>query len=111
MVMIGAHLDSWHTSTGAYRQCCRLLSDDGRKVHVQVPLNVQTKRTIRIALWSGEEQGLLGSHGYGEKHFADINSMQQLEEYNDFVYFNLDNGTGSIRGLYLEGNEKVSGRF
>ena len=47
-------------------------------------LNVQPKRTIRIALWSGEEQGLLGSHGYVKKHFADINSMQQLEEYNKF---------------------------
>ena len=90
-----------------YRQCCRLLSDDGSSAHVQV-FECSTKRTIRIALWSGEEQGLLGSHGYVKKHFADINSMQQLEEYNEIsAYFNLDNGTGSIRGLYLEGNESV----
>lgn len=111
IVMIGAHLDSWHSATGATDNAagCAVMMEVMRMFKV---LNVQPKRTIRIALWSGEEQGLLGSHAYVKKHLADINSMQQLDEYKKVsAYFNLDNGTGKIRGLYLEGNDKLGPVF
>jgi Zn-dependent M28 family amino/carboxypeptidase len=69
---------------------------------------VQPRRTIRIALWSGEEQGLLGSRGYVKKHFADPAVMKPTPEHDKFAaYFNLDNGTGKIRGVYLQGNDMV----
>lgn len=111
IVMIGAHLDSWHSSTGATDNAagCSVMME---MMSMFKALNIQPKRTIRIALWSGEEQGLLGSHGYVQKHLADINNMQPLDEYNKVsAYFNLDNGTGKIRGLYLEGNEKIKPVF
>jgi Zn-dependent M28 family amino/carboxypeptidase len=69
-------------------------------------LNISTRRTIRIGLWSGEEQGLLGSRGYVKKTFADPATMQLLPEHEKLSgYFNIDNGTGKIRGIYLQGNE------
>jgi hypothetical protein len=111
IVMIGAHLDSWHSSTGATDNAagCSVMMEVMRMFKA---LNIQPKRTLRIALWSGEEQGLLGSHAYVQKHFADINTMQTKEEYSNIsAYFNLDNGTGKIRGLYLEGNELIKPVF
>lgn len=105
IVMIGAHLDSWQTGTGATDNA------SGSAVMMEAirilkTLGIQNKRTIRIGLWSGEEQGLLGSRGYVKKTFADPANMQPLPEHAKFsAYFNIDNGTGKIRGIYLQNNE------
>jgi len=105
IVMLGGHLDSWHSATGATDNAA------GSAVMLEAirilkALGVQPRRTIRIALWSGEEEGLLGSRGYVKKTFADPAVMQLLPEHEKFSsYFNLDNGSGKIRGIYLQGNE------
>jgi Zn-dependent M28 family amino/carboxypeptidase len=71
-------------------------------------LDVKPRRTIRIALWSGEEQGLHGSRNYVKNHFADRADMKLKPGHEKLsAYFNLDNGTGKIRGVYLQGNDKV----
>lgn len=105
VVMIGAHFDSWHTATGA--------TDNGagsavmmEVMRVLKQLNMPMKRTVRIGLWSGEEQGLYGSKAYVKQHFADPKTMKTSAEHQNFdVYFNLDNGSGKIRGVYLQGND------
>lgn len=102
VVMIGAHLDSWHSATGATDNAA------GSAVMMEVmrilkTLNVKPRRTIRIGLWSAEEQGLFGSSGYVKKHFKDSVNLKNLENFS--VYFNLDNGTGKVRGVYLQENE------
>ena len=75
-------------------------------------LGVQPRRTIRIALWGGEEQGLLGSFGYVKKHFGNPANMQLTpEQKNISAYFNLDNGSGKIRGIYLQNNKAVGPIF
>jgi carboxypeptidase Q len=111
VVMLGAHLDSWQTATGATDNA------SGSSVMLEVmrilkTLGVQPKRTIRIGLWSGEEQGLLGSRGYVKKTFADPATMQLLPAHEKFSsYFNIDNGTGKVRGIYTQGNEAVRDIF
>jgi carboxypeptidase Q len=134
LVMLGAHMDSWHSGTGA--------TDNGagvaatmEAVRILQALKLQPRRTIRIALWSGEEQGLLGSKSYVAKHFGystnvtnsaalrsprdegnsrrvgNGGSQQRLVKAPEYeklsAYFNLDHGTGKIRGVYMQGNEKV----
>ncbi len=105
LVMLGGHLDSWHTATGATDNAA------GSAVMMEVirmlkTLDVQPKRTIRIILWSGEEEGLLGSKAYVKKTFGDPATMQLTPAHAKFSsYFNIDNGTGKIRGIYLQGNE------
>ncbi len=138
IVMLGGHLDSWHAGTGA--------TDDAVGVAVAMEaariikqLGLKPRRTIRVGLWAGEEQGLLGSRAYVAKHFgywtnapdqralrtpkdeADNNAARpsgtnappprklvRLAEYEKLsAYFNLDNGGGKIRGIYLQGNEAV----
>ena len=141
IVMLGGHLDSWHSGTGA--------TDNGagvaatmEAVRILTALKLKPRRTIRIGLWSGEEQGLLGSKAYVGKHFgyytnnssaaatslrapkdqensnsrprsASTNSSPSRKlirgpEYESLsVYFNLDNGAGKIRGVYLQGNETL----
>ncbi len=108
LVMLGAHFDSWHSGTGA--------TDNGagsaammEAVRILQAAGLKPRRTIRIALWSGEEQGLLGSRAYVKEHFADPATMELKPEHGKVsVYFNLDNGTGAIRGVYLQGNEAVA---
>lgn len=105
VVMLGGHLDSWHSATGATDNAagCTVMME---VVRILKTLGIQPRRTIRIALWSGEEQGLLGSRGYVKKTFADPATMQLLPEHQKFAgYFNIDNGTGKVRGIYLQGNE------
>jgi len=129
--MLGGHMDSWHSGTGA--------TDNGAGVAVAMEvvriiqaLGLKPRRTIRIALWTGEEEGLLGSRAYVAEHFGKLetqsatavatttgnghNSAQPAParrlvakpEYEKLdAYFNLDNGTGKIRGIYLQGNEAV----
>ncbi|HEU4594157.1 MAG TPA: M20/M25/M40 family metallo-hydrolase [Pyrinomonadaceae bacterium] len=140
VVMLGAHLDSWHGGTGATDNAagCAVVME---AVRILKALNLQPRRTVRIALWSGEEQGLLGSRAYVKEHFGELvtpsptptpdapadaeasptpaptapASQARLvtkPEYEKFsAYYNLDNGTGRIRGVYMQGNEGVRSLF
>src|ERR1700682_3409760 len=107
LIMIGAHLDSWHGGTGATDNAA------GSAVMIEVmrilkALNLKLDRTVRIALWSGEEQGLLGSKAYVKEHFGDPATMKLSEAHAKFSgYFNLDNGSGKIRGVYLQNNDAM----
>jgi hypothetical protein len=118
VVMFGAHFDSWHTGTGA--------TDNGAGSSVMMEVarillktieetGVQPRRTLRLALWTGEEQGLYGSRAYVADHFANVEgrTVQSLkpEQENISAYYNLDNGTGKIRGVYLQGNTQVGTIF
>jgi len=103
VVMIGAHLDSWQGGTGATDNAagCAVAME---VVRILKALNVKMDRTVRIALWGGEEAGLLGSKAYVKAHFADPTVMKVLPEHAKLdAYYNLDNGTGRIRGIYLQG--------
>jgi len=105
VVMLGAHLDSWHGGTGATDNAagCAVALEAMR---ILKSLGTQMDRTVRIALWSGEEQGLLGSRAYVRQHFADPFTMERTPEHARLAaYFNLDNGTGRVRGVYLQGND------
>jgi carboxypeptidase Q len=111
VVMVGGHLDSWHSGTGATDNAagCAVMME---AVRIIKSLGIAPKRTIRIALWGGEEQGLLGSFGYVKKHFGDPKDMQLKKvQQNVSVYFNLDNGTGKIRGIFAQHNEQVVDLF
>ncbi len=130
VVMLGAHLDSWHAGTGA--------TDNGAGTIVMMEamrilkaLDIKPRRTIRIGLWSGEEEGLLGSQGYVEHHFGSRPHSQEPSRKDDptllrrdmgeitvkpeqakvSAYFNVDNGSGKIRGIYLQENAAVSPIF
>ena len=111
VVMLGGHLDSWHGGTGATDNAagCAIMMEAVRLFHA---LGIKPKRTIRIALWSGEEEGLHGSRGYVKKTFGDPATMQLLPAHANFSsYFNIDNGTGKVRGIYLQGNEGLRNIF
>ena len=112
VVMLGAHFDSWHTGTGAtdnaagsavMLEALRLIKATG----------LRPRRTIRIGLWTGEEQGLLGSRAYVKAHFGDPQTHQMIQPAYDRLagYFNVDNGTGAIRGVYLQKNQAVAPIF
>jgi Peptidase family M28 len=130
VVMVGGHLDSWASGTGA--------TDNGagsvvamEVMRILNTLHVKPRRTIRIALWTGEEQGLFGSHGYVGQHFGTIPRSTDPDQLKmpEFMrkvsgpiqvkpeqeklsgYFNVDNGTGKIRGIYLQGNGAVGPIF
>ncbi|HEX4810834.1 MAG TPA: M20/M25/M40 family metallo-hydrolase [Bryobacteraceae bacterium] len=107
LVMLGAHFDSWHGGTGA--------TDNGagsavmmEAVRVLKATNLPLDRTVRIGLWGGEEEGLLGSRAYVKEHFGDRETMKLTSEHAKLSgYFNYDNGTGKIRGVYLQGNDMM----
>jgi Iap family predicted aminopeptidase len=111
VVMLGAHFDSWHGATGAtdnaagsavVLEAMRILKATGLKM----------RRTIRVALWTGEEQNLLGSRAYVKEHFADRATMDVKGEHGRLsAYFNIDNGSGAIRGIYQQRNEAVAPIF
>jgi carboxypeptidase Q len=130
LVMVGAHLDSWHAGTGA--------TDNGAGTVVMMEamrilkaLDAKPRRTIRIGLWTGEEQGLLGSQNYVQQHFGsrppmddpDVKGMPTLlrreagpvtvkpEQAKVSAYFNVDNGGGKLRGVYLQENQAVAPIF
>lgn len=111
VVMIGAHFDSWHAGTGA--------TDNGagsavmmEAMRILKTLNLSLDRTVRIALWSGEEQGLYGSEAYVKEHFADPKTMRLTAEHAKLSgYFNLDNGSGKIRGVYLQQDDAMRPLF
>jgi Zn-dependent M28 family amino/carboxypeptidase len=109
--MLGGHLDSWHAGTGATDNAagCAVMMEVMRLIKT---MGLQPKRTIRIALWSGEEQGLFGSRNYVKNHFGDPATMQLTpDQAKVSAYYNLDNGTGKIRGVYLQGNDKARDLF
>lgn len=107
LVMLGGHFDSWHAGTGTTDNASGS-AVAMEAVRILKAIGVQPRRTIRIALWGGEEQGLLGSRGYVEKHFAERSTMKLKPEHNRFsAYFNLDNGGGKIRGVYMQSNDAV----
>jgi carboxypeptidase Q len=137
VVMLGGHMDSWHGGTGATDNAagCAVAMEAAR---ILLALNLKPRRTIRVALWSGEEQGLLGSRAYVKEHFGEIvqptpqptppgaaegrptaaptpaprGRLVTKPDYDKLAgYFNLDNGTGKIRGVYLQGNEAVRPLF
>jgi len=107
IVMVGAHFDSWHSGTGA--------TDNGAGSAVMIEvmrilkaLNLKLDRTVRIGLWGGEEEGLFGSRAYVKEHFADPQTMRVTSQHGKLSgYFNLDNGSGKIRGVYLQGHEAM----
>jgi hypothetical protein len=120
IVMIGAHYDSWHAGTGAtdnasgsavMMEVMRILKS------VYAELGQGPRRTIRLALWTGEEQGLFGSRAYVAEHVAvpgetGQSPMSVGPDYDKIsAYFNLDNGSGRIRGIYLQGNEALRPMF
>jgi carboxypeptidase Q len=107
VVMIGAHLDSWHGATGATDNAagCAVMIE---ALRILKTLNLPMDRTVRMALWSGEEQGILGSRAYVVEHFADRLDMKLKPEHAKLAgYFNVDNGSGKIRGVYLQGNDAM----
>jgi Zn-dependent M28 family amino/carboxypeptidase len=107
IVMLGAHLDSWHGATGATDNAagCAVVIE---AVRILKTLDLPMARTVRLALWGGEEQGLFGSRGYVRNHFADPITMKLKKEHANLSgYFNLDNGSGKIRGVYLQGNDMM----
>ena len=107
IVMIGAHFDTWHASSGA--------TDNGAGTAVMMEVmrilkqsGVKPKRTIRIGLWGGEEQGYIGSLAYAKNHFGDMNDEKFTKESEQVsAYLNMDNGAGMMKGLFLQGNESV----
>jgi hypothetical protein len=110
-VIVGGHLDSWQGATGATDNAagCAVMMEAMRIIKAS---GLQPKRSIRICLWSGEEQGLLGSRGYVKNHFADPVDMVLKPGHGKVsAYYNLDNGTGKIRGIYLQGNKDASPVF
>ena len=125
LVMVGGHMDSWHAGTGATDNAAGV-AVAMEALRILKALKLQPRRTIRVALWSGEEQGLLGSRAYVEQHFGKADEPEDARfarmisnsgpppkviagpEYDKLsAYFNLDNGTGKIRGVYMQGNELV----
>ena len=144
IVMLGGHMDSWHSGTGATDNAAGV-SVAMEAVRIIQALGLKPRRTIRVALWSGEEQGLLGSRAYVTEHFGSFSNpatsaapatgsantsgngngngngngsasaaptLVKKAEYEKLSgYFNLDNGTGKIRGVYLQGNEGVRALF
>jgi hypothetical protein len=109
IVMVGAHFDSWHGGTGATDNAAgsAVMMEALRLIKT---LNLQPRRTIRIGLWTGEEQGLLGSRAYVTQHFGAAGAPTP-EHGNFAAYFNVDNGTGKIRGVYQQGNFDVAPIF
>lgn len=115
IVMLGAHFDSWHTGTGTTDNAAGSVVMM-EAVRILKSLGLRPKRTVRIALWTGEEQGLFGSINYVQDTFAEKTGnfwtsdsiLIKSDEYDRFsAYYNLDNGVGQIRGVYLQQNEQV----
>ncbi|HEY0659593.1 MAG TPA: M20/M25/M40 family metallo-hydrolase, partial [Pyrinomonadaceae bacterium] len=106
VIMLGGHLDSWHAATGATDNAvgCAIMMEAAR---ILKTIGVKPRRTIRVALWSGEEQGLLGSRAYVEKHFGSFE--KPTANYEKFGgYFNIDSGTGRARGLSVFGSPETA---
>lgn len=104
VVMLGAHFDSHHGATGATDNASGSVAMI-EAMRILEAAGVKPRRTIRIALWGGEEEGLMGSRAYVRQHLADPATMQTKPEWDKLsAYYNLDNGTGKIRGIWYQGN-------
>ena len=110
VVMLGGHLDSWHGATGATDNAagCIVMME---AVRILKAAGLQPKRTVRIALWGGEEQGIHGSKNYVKNTFGSKDDGYTKEQEKISAYYNIDNGTGRIRGIYQQGNEAVGPIF
>jgi carboxypeptidase Q len=107
LVMLGGHFDSWTGGTGATDNAAGA-SVTMEAMRILKALDLKMQRTVRVALWTGEEEGELGSRAYVKKHFADPDEMQPKPEYARLAaYYNLDNGSGKIRGVYMQNNDEV----
>lgn len=107
VVLLGAHIDSWHGGTGAADNAsgCIVMLE---ALRILKSLDISPRRTIRVALWGGEEQGLIGSAGYVDKYLVDPQTKDHKPDFDKFAaYFNMDNGSGRYRGIYLQENEMV----
>jgi Zn-dependent M28 family amino/carboxypeptidase len=105
--MVGAHLDSWQAATGATDNAagCAIVMEAMR---ILKALNLRMDRTVRMVLWDGEEQGEVGSKAYVKEHFADLATSQTKPEYYKLsVYFNVDSGSGKVRGFTSQKNLKA----
>ena len=119
VVIFGAHYDSWHLGTGATDNAAgSAVMMEAARILLQTikETGVKPRRTLRLALWTGEEQGLLGSRAYVRDHYAELDSLGSVATYKPAqekvsAYYNLDNGTGKIRGIYLQGNPAVQHIF
>ena len=119
VVMLGGHIDSWHAGTGATDNAAGVAVAMEAARIIQA-LGLKPRRTIRVGLWSGEEQGLFGSAAYVKQHFGEMkpgaaNQSGELVKGADYeklsAYYNLDNGTGKIRGVYMQGNSAAAPIF
>ncbi len=111
VVLLGAHIDSWHGGTGAADNAsgCIVMME---ALRILKALDAKPRRTIRIALWGGEEQGMYGSRGYVSNYLFDREKNEKKPGFDKFsVYFNMDNGTGRYRGIYLQENNVVRPLF
>lgn len=107
LVIIGGHLDSWYSGTGATDNAagCTVMMEVMR---ILKTLDAKPRRTIRIVLWGGEEQGLFGSYYYVKNHFADpVTKVLKPDQSKVSAYYNLDNGSGKVRGIFLQENEAL----
>lgn len=120
VVMLGAHVDSWHAGSGATDNAAgsSVVMEAARLLDAYYDATgTRPRRTIRFALWTGEEQGLYGSIGYVNQHYATIAGYGQPpsailpEQARVSAYYNLDNGSGRIRGVYLQSNASVAPIF
>ncbi|MEZ5306915.1 MAG: M20/M25/M40 family metallo-hydrolase [Pyrinomonadaceae bacterium] len=111
LVMIGGHFDSWHGGTGAAdngANCIVMLE----ALRILKTVGVKPRRTIRVGLWSGEEQDYFGSYNYVKKNFGDPKTGEKKPGHSLLsAYFNLDNGGGKIRGIFSQGNEQAADIF
>ncbi len=106
VVLIGGHLDSWHVGTGGNDNAAGVVIMM-EVMRILKELGVEPRRTIRIGLWGAEEQGLFGSRGYVAEHYYDRETGKK-EDYDKLsAYFNIDNGSGKIRGIWLMGNDEA----
>ena len=111
VVMLGGHFDSWTGGTGATDNAAGSAAAM-EAIRILKTLDLKMKRTVRIALWTGEEEGLLGSRAYVKEHFADPADMKLKPEHARLSgYFNLDNGSGKIRGVYVQDNDEMKPIF
>ncbi len=111
VVLLGGHFDSWHSGTGAADNAasCMVMVE---ALRILKAIGVKPRRTIRVALWDGEEQDYYGSIGYVKKHYGDPMTIQLKPDHAKLsAYYNLDNGAGRIRGIYLQGNEATRSIF
>ena len=105
VVILGAHFDSTHAATGATDNAAGVAAMM-EAARILRAVDARPRRTIRVALWGGEEEGLLGSRAYVQRHYADPRTMELLPDHAQVsAYYNLDNGAGRIRGIWLQGND------